>query len=111
MALTLGSVSVADNGIVTKSGCTGRLYDELAALAGAELPGGIPAGSDGVPIKRAQAKLATTLAQWFYTEITTIITAKIPAGDPGASLQRTPNPNDPDTDTKGPSVDKFLSLV
>lgn len=111
MALILGSVTIADNGIETKSGCTGRLYDQLVVLAGDELPGGIPDDAAGVPIKRAQAKLATVVAQWFFTEITTFITAKIPAGAGGAALQRTPNPNNADTDTQAPSADKFLSLV
>lgn len=111
MALTLGSVSVADDGTVTKSGCAGRLYDALIAIAAAELPGGVQSGSDGVPMKRGQATLATALSGWFFTEITVHITARITADVTGRGLQRTPDPNDPLTPTLEPGEDKFLPLV
>lgn len=110
MALTLGSVSIANDGTVTKSGECGNLYDQLAANVP---PPGIPAGSAGVAIKRGLATTATAFATWGFTMITNARARVAPQGDPdeSAGLQRTPNPNTADTATVAPGVEKLLKIV
>lgn len=111
MALTLGSVSIADDGTVTKSGMCGSLYDQFAAAVPAP---GIPAGSAGVAIKRGLSTQAVAIATWIHSELTTNARARVaPQGDPDVNdgLQRTPNPNTADTATVAPGVEKLLKIV
>jgi hypothetical protein len=49
-------------------------------------------------------------AQAIVDEITANGEAVIPTGAGGAGLQRTPNPNNPDTATQAPSAEKTLAL-
>lgn len=61
--MAAGSVSVASDGTVTKSGLAGDIYDErVAAIALVTPPGLIPAGAPGVPIKQGLAVDANALA-------------------------------------------------
>ena len=111
MALTLGSAAVADDGTVTKSGMCGSLYDLLVATVPAP---GVPPGPAGAGSKRALASTATVFATWIYTELTTNARARVgPQGDPNesAGLQRTPSPNDPNTATVAPGLEKLLKIV
>jgi hypothetical protein len=114
MALTLGTVSVDEDGTVTKSHMAGRLFDELEAMAVlASAPfGQVPAsGPDGAPRLKGNAMLANALSTWIYTELTAHAEAHISAGAAGDGLQITPDPNDPLTATKRPLVDKYLPIV
>lgn len=110
--LALGSVSVASSGEVSKSGECEALYDLLYAAAEesvAEFGASMPTGADSVPMKRGLAKQATALATYFHVALTTRATAKIATTD--SALQRTPNPNNANTATQGPALDKFLTIV
>lgn len=114
MPLTLGSVSVAADGTVTKSGECGALYDILEATALDLLHDfdpslSFPTGADDMKRRRAQARQATAMATYIHGLLTARATAKIAAGTSG--LQVTPNPNDPDTNCEGPFTDKFLPIV
>lgn len=61
--MSAGSVSVATDGTVTKSGLAGNIYDErVASLALVDPPGVVPPGAPGVPIKQALAVDANALA-------------------------------------------------
>ena len=110
--LSLGSVTVAASGLETKSGECEVLYDLLyadAEAAAADAGATLPSGPDSVAFKTGLARMATTIATYVHTALTVRATAKIATTD--SALQRTPNPNNPDTATQGPSVDKFLAIV
>lgn len=109
MAMTLGSASVDDVGVVTKSGVIGRFYDQLYASALASIPGGWPSGDIGLRLKRAIATNATNQGTVLHTVLTSDAQAKIATSSSG--LQRMPASTAEDTDAKAPSVDKFLSIV
>ena len=112
MALSAGSVSIAANGAVTKSGAAGRLYDKLNARLVAKLAAfgqTIPVGPDAVPVLTGIADLANDISSWLVTELTTNATAKI--GSAVGALQKTPSPNDPNVATAAPGADKFLPIV
>jgi hypothetical protein len=109
MAMTLGSASVDDAGVVTKSGVIGRFYDQLYASALASIPGGWPAGAVGLSLKRAIATNATNQGTILYTVLTSDAQAKITTSNSG--LQRMPASTSENTDTKAPSGDKFLAIV
>lgn len=112
MAMTAGSVSIAADGTETKSGAASDLYDLLKAQTTTDLlefGQAFPTGSDSVTIKKALAKQSNLMATWMVTYLTTNAQAKITTAQSG--LQRTPNPNNPDTNTQAPSADKFLVIV
>jgi hypothetical protein len=112
MAIILGSVSVAPDGAVTKSGECGTLYDLLAAdatQAAADVGSVLPSGAALVSIRKSLARLATTIATYNYGLLTARASVKVATTDTG--LQTTPNPNNAATATTGPAVDKFLSIV
>lgn len=104
-----GSVEVATDGTVTKSGAAGEAYDSIvASLAAGVPPFTLPNSTAGTAIKRQIAAQANAIA----TAVAHVLAnghAKIATTD--AALQRTPNPNDPDAATQGPAADKFLVLV
>ncbi len=63
MALTAGTVSVANNGAVTKSGMASAIYDQLIALYGLQVPPiVVPTGQAGVEMKRAQGQFSQAIA-------------------------------------------------
>lgn len=113
MALNpLGSVTVASDGQVTKSGECEVLYDLLYAdveAAAADVGATLPTGAASAPMKKGIARMATTIATYVYEALTERAQAKVATTD--SALQRTPNPNNPNTATQGPTVDKFLSIV
>lgn len=66
--MSAGSVSVADNGTVTKSGLAEAIYDQrVAMLALVQPPGVIANGPDGVPLKKGLALDANALAAAIWT--------------------------------------------
>lgn len=112
MAITLGSVSVAADGTVTKSGECGALYDLLIAdvqTATTEAGATMPTGAASVGIKKNIARMATTMATYCHGLLTSRASAKIAAGTAG--LQRMSNPVAVDVDAQGPTADKFLPIV
>jgi hypothetical protein len=109
MVMTLGSASVDDAGVVTKSGVIGRFYDQLYASTLASIQGGWPSGTVGLNLKRAIATNATNQGTVLFTVLTSDAQAKIATTDTG--LQRLPSPADPNASTIGPSGNKFLSIV
>ena len=112
MAMTAGSVSIADDGTPTKSGAAEAYYDAMLTQATADFltfGQAFPSGPEGVTIKRALAKQANLMGSVLVTYLTANAQAKIRTTD--ANLQRTPNPNNPDTNTQGPSADRFVPIV
>ena len=107
--MAAGSVSISDAGVETKSGSAGRLYDLLKAMHAANMPNSvIPTGSEGVPIQRGLADMANTFASWHDTETLSHTKTEVLTSD--VSLQRTPDPNDPNTNTLGPAATRLLGL-
>jgi hypothetical protein len=109
MAMILGSATVDNNGNVTKSGVVGRCYDEIFASTSASIPGGFPSGATGTTFKRAIASQATNMGTALYKVLT--IDAQVKIGTSVSGLQRMPASTAEDTDTKAPSLDKFLPIV
>ncbi len=109
MAMTAGSVVISSSGVATKSGLAEAIYDEFVDnfLGDTGMP--MPAGADGKPIKDGYATLATNMAVALVTYMQANAEAEIGAGV--AALQKTPNPNNPDTATKAPGVAKYLPIV
>lgn len=111
MALTIGSVTVDEDGVATGSGEAKALYDILALRAAAKIaeseyeapPEAVAASLQGV------AELATDLATYFVQALTLRAKAAITTGDAG--LQRMPASTAENTDTKAPSAQKLLSIV
>lgn len=109
MAMTLGVASVALNGTVTKSGVIGRCYDEIYASVAASFEGGFPSGDTGTAFKVGIAKQATSQGTAMFKVLTMDAEAKIATSAIG--LQRMPATTTENTNTKAPSVDKFLPIV
>jgi hypothetical protein len=114
MAMTAGTVSVADDGDVTKSGMAEALYDALLASEQAKaIVNGVdfPTGEDAVPALRAVAGLANAQATALVAYMQANAKAIIPTSAGGAGLQRTPDPNDPSTATLAPAAEKELGIL
>jgi hypothetical protein len=61
--MSTGSVTIAADGTVTKSGLAGTIYDAAVAVLAAKSPAvALPTGPDGVPTKTGIADLANTIA-------------------------------------------------
>lgn len=68
--MSAGSVSVTDDGTVTKSGLAEDIYDaRVESLEDIKPPGIIPDGPSGYPIKNGLALDATALATAIYPHI------------------------------------------
>lgn len=115
MSLAAGSCSIAEDGTVTGSGLAAALGNALVALwnetillpippyTGALAPAPLTKAHDGLA---AQANhLASAIIG--YLVANAVVTVAIPTSASG--LQRTPNPNNPNTDTQGPATAKTLS--
>jgi hypothetical protein len=100
MATTVGSVSVATDGTVTKSGAAEAVYDKLVA----DYSGTIPSGADGVPHKQSFADIANGCAA-LVGYMTTNVEVVIGTSDSG--LQRDPSSTDP---TLAPAAEKTLTI-
>jgi hypothetical protein len=107
MTMTAGSVTVADDGAVTKTGMAAAIYDEFVGNYAADTSVELPAVPDCIPILRGFGSLATNLAQAIVTYIRTNAEAKI-ASDVGALQTSTAagNPTDPNG-----FEDKYLPIV
>ena len=103
MAMDGGSVNLDGNGDPQGSGLSRDLYDDYIAKLDLS---GFPAASQ-ITGKQSIADLCDSLGQVVVTYLAANADVRITASDSG--LQQTPNPNDVDTDTQGPSVDKVLS--
>jgi microcystin-dependent protein len=61
--MSTGSVTIAADGTVTKSGLAGTIYDAAVAVLAAKVPAvAIPTGPNGVPIKTGIADVCNTVA-------------------------------------------------
>lgn len=77
MAMTAGSVSVAPDGGVTKSGLAEAIFDAFINNFEDDTDCQIPAGPEGVPIKKGYAIMASRLATALVIYITTNATANV----------------------------------
>lgn len=110
--LALGSISIAADGTVTKTGECEVVWDLLeadAVSAAAEFGKALPTGPTSVRRKKAQARFATTIASYVRTLITARAQAEITSSASG--LQRMPASTAEDTDTKAPAASKYLSII
>ena len=133
MALSAGSVTVADDETATGSGLAKALYDAQAASIAAAglLPSPPVLGSTAFPYSAARpanaadidgikaarlvalretARSATALAAGFVPYFASNAKARIPASADGDGLQTTPDPNNAATATSRPASDKLLAL-
>lgn len=112
MAMTVGTVSVAFDGAVTKSGYAGEYFDGLVAQWQAAIVAlGQPVPTLPEVIVPAYVSLAA-VANQAATALQYVLDhaqAKIATGASG--LQQTPNPNTAATNTTGPTADKFLPII
>lgn len=115
MAMAAGSVTIADDGTVTKSGMAATIFDEFVNNYTADvltMTGkvgvAIPGGAEGVPIKRGYAVQATRMATAIVTYITANAKASIPATGYGAGLQRDPATSN---NCLQPSAEKLLTII
>lgn len=114
MAMTAGSVSVSQAGVVTKSGMAEAIFDARIASAALDYAAaGVPFPPTDpvqlVKVYKGLAKDSTAIAVGVVGYIVANAKAQILTSDSG--LQRTPNPNTVDTATHGPSATKLLSIV
>lgn len=111
MGMSAGTVTVSDDGSVTKSGMAEAIYDALlvreqqnAVQFGVE----IPSGSDGAKAKKAIGQMATAIAgalvNYMQANAKAVITTST------AGLQRTPNPNNANTATVAPATQQELAI-
>lgn len=105
MPMTLGSITVANDGSVTKSGVVGRCYDELLAALTVTLP----TGAAGAVFKRQLAGQATAQARALYDTLTIDAKTRVTQEDNG--LQRIPASTAENTPCKGPAETRFLTIV
>lgn len=131
MALTAGTVTVANDETASGSGLARALYDAQIASLAALLPA-VPVLADTTfpwsalrPVSQADidgmkaarlialretARSCTAIAAGFVPYFAANAKARIGAGAAGDGLQTTPSPNDPATATKGPAADQLLPL-
>lgn len=103
MAMTAGSVTVADNGSASGTGFAKAIYDELIKMP-ADFGDPAPMSVAG---KRGQASFANRLATALVGYMTANAEAKISTTDAG--LQRDNTGGNPAT--LAPVADKFIRIV
>lgn len=105
MAMTAGTVTVADDGVVTKTAgsLAEALFDSLHDNHTADTGETIPTGAEGAPVKRGYATIATRFASAIVPWLATNVDVRITTGD--AALQR----DSSSVDTLGPLADRVLS--
>lgn len=81
MAMTIGSVSVAADGTVTKTHFAEAIYDAYVSVVGA-----LPGDEQGVPHKEALARQSNALATAILTYFQANAEVRVGVGDSG--LQR-----------------------
>lgn len=103
MAMDGGSVDLDGSGDPQGAGLARAFYD--AYILKIDLSG-FPSANQ-LTGKQSIADLCDAFGQAAVTYLAANADVRITTGDAG--LQQTPNPNDPDTDTQGPSTAKVLS--
>ncbi len=104
MAMSKGSVTIAGDGTASGSGAAKALYDVLVT----KYPT-IEAGAPGVPAKQRIADICISVAELIdYIKDNGEVTTKVGTSD--NNLQRTPDPNDPNTNTTAPSATRTLAI-
>lgn len=101
MAMTTGSVVVANNGSEVKSGAAEAIYDVLVVQAAADFaPDPLPSGPDGAKIRQGLAKLANAVAAIVpYIQANAELTVSTDVSDAG--MQRSTSIG---TDTAAPGT-------
>lgn len=126
MALSQGSVTVADDGTVTSSGLAKRFFDADMAtlplvtpptLGSTSLPFSVavPATADdidafneaNIKAKKEAARRANAYAKALFDALTIDASAKVD----GVSLGKTPDPNDPNVAIAPPAAPVLLPIV
>ena len=131
MALTAGTVTVANDETASGAGLARALYDAQIASLAALLPAVPVLGDDTFPWSaerpvsqadidgmkaarlialRETARSSTAIAAGFVPYFAANAKARIVADATGDGLQTTPNPNAPATATTRPASDKLLAL-
>jgi hypothetical protein len=107
MALEVGSVTVdPEDASATGTGLAFAIYDAM---------NGQFTEIEGLPLvkklssREGMANFATALAAGLVPYLTANSEIEVTVHTTDAGLQRTPNPNNPDTDTQGPATDKTLA--
>lgn len=105
MAMTAGTVTIDGSGNPSGTGMAREIFDVFVAT----VDFGSLSGSALQAAKQRVADLCNALAGGIVGHIVANaeVAVRITGSDSG--LQRTPNPNNPDTDTQGPSSPKTLS--
>lgn len=106
MALQAGTVTIDGNGNASGGGLSRAIYDQLVSTNIDPYSSGLDA-STIVAAKQGLASYTNSLAAGVVPYFKDNGDVRIKSSDSG--LQRTPNPNNPDTDTQGPSADVVLA--
>lgn len=109
MAMIVGSVSVASDGTETKSGMAEAIYDALKVSTAAQIaPIPLQTGPEGAAVLQGLAATATGIAA-LVTYIQDNAQLRVFGSDAG--LQKTPNPNDPNTPTLAPGTSQTFGEI
>lgn len=110
MALSAGTVSVNNSGVASGSGLAKAMYDGWKNVLndhyddmGEDLP------NSQIPYLKFRAKEFTGIAAAIVNHIKNNAEVTVTITPSDAGLQRTPDPNDPNVDTQGPSDDVELT--
>lgn len=100
MALTIGEVTVDEDGDATGSGLAFAIFEGVLQAAGEDEKKAVAAS-----MKPFCEGLAEAIIDHFKNngEIKVVVTTA------DGALQRTPDPNNPNTDTQGPSADRTVT--
>lgn len=105
MAMTAGTVTIDGSGNPSGAGMARAIFDswiatfDFGGLSGATLQSA----------KQRIADLCNALAVGVVDHIVANAEVTVTVDSSDAGLQRTPNPNNPDTDTQGPSAPVVLA--
>jgi hypothetical protein len=110
--MAAGTVTIAEDGTVSGTGASRRLFDILeasmeAALTAADID--IPTGEDAVSSLQSLADMANDFGSWLYTELTSHTLASV--GTSLSGLQRMPAVTTENTDCKAPGTTKTIPLT
>lgn len=99
MALEAGSVSVANNGTITGGGLARAIMDQVLVPMN---------GASNVSALQQNAPFANNLAAAIVNYLVANAEVSVTIPTSASGLQRTPSPNDPNTNTQGPGTTKTL---
>lgn len=111
MTIHAGSVTVDDDGTVTKDELAEAIYDSFVDNYETDFGTPMPDHPASLPIKRGFAQMATrmaAIADYLLANVQINATATIAAGAPSNGLQR--DPVSPFDDCLGPSTGKTLPV-